>query len=41
MVDAKYQLNGHEFEPALGEGGQGGLGDAVHVVAESRTRLSD
>ena len=26
MVEPKYQLNGHEFEPALGGGeGQGGL----------------
>ena len=26
MVEPKYQLNGHEFEPALGRGeGQGGL----------------
>ena len=36
------QLNGHEFEQALGVGdGQGGLGAAVHGVAKSWTSLSD
>ena len=42
MAGWHHQLNGHEFEQALGVGdGQGGLGAAVHWVTKSRTRLSD
>ena len=42
MVGWHHQLNGHEFEHALGVGDrQGSLGAAVHGVARSRTRLSD
>ena len=42
MVGWHHQLDGHEFEHALGIGDrQGSLGAAVHGVAKSRTRLSD
>ena len=42
MVGWHHQLNGYEFEQALGVGdGLGGLVAAVHGVAKSRTRLSD
>ena len=38
MVGWHHQLDGHEFEQAPGVGdGQGGLGAAVHGVAESDT----
>ena len=38
MVGWHHQLNGHEFEKALGVGdGQG----SPHRVAKSQTRLSD
>ena len=36
MVGWHHQLDGHEFEQALGVGdGQGGLACAVHVFAKS------
>ena len=42
MFGWHHQLNGHKFGSALGTGvGQGGLGDAAHGVAKSRTPLSD
>ena len=49
MVGWHHQLNGHEFEQALGiDDGQGSLvmdreawRAAVHEVAKSRTRLSN
>ena len=42
MVEWHHQLNGHEFEQALGAGdGQGPSHAAVHGVANSRTQLSD
>ena len=42
MVGWHPQLNGHEFEPALGDGeGQGSLHAAVHGVAKSWTWLSN
>ena len=42
MVGWHHPLNEHEFEQTLGGGeGQGGLLVAVHVVAQSRTRLSN
>ena len=35
-VERHHQLDGHEFEQALGVGdGQGGLACAVHVFAKS------
>ena len=38
MIGWHHQLDGHEFEQAPGVGdGQGGLGAAVHGVAESDT----
>ena len=38
MARWHHQLNGHEFEQALGDGeGQGSLHAAVHVVAKSWT----
>ena len=38
MVGWHHQLNGHEFEQALGYSkGQGGLGATVHGVAQSQT----
>ena len=38
MVGWHHQLNGHEFEQALGDGeGQGSLGAAVHGAAKRRT----
>ena len=38
MVRWHHQLNGHEFEQALGDGeGQGSLACSVHRVAKSRT----
>ena len=42
MVGWRHRLNGHEFEwtPGVGDG-QGGLGTAIHGVAESQTRLSN
>ena len=40
MVGWHQQLNGHEFEQALGAGdGQGCWHAVVHGVAKSRTRL--
>ena len=42
MVGWYHQLNGHEFEQALGVGdGQGGRRAAVHGVTKSGTRLSN
>ena len=42
MVGWHHQLDGHEFEQALGIGdGQGSLAAAAPEVAKSRTRLSD
>ena len=42
MVGWHHRLDGHESEQTLGGGeGQGGLLVAVHVVAQSRTRLSN
>ena len=42
IVGWHHQLNGHEFEQALGDGkGQGSLCAAVHGAAKSQTRLSD
>ena len=42
MIGWHHQLNGHEFEQALGIGDeQGRLDAAVHGVAKSQTRLSD
>ena len=41
MVGWHHRLDGRESEKTLGGGeGQGGLLAAVHVVAESRTRLA-
>ena len=41
MVGWHHQLDGHEFEQALGVGdGQGGLA-AAYGFAKSRTQLSD
>ena len=38
MVGCTYQLTGHEFEQAPGDGeGQGSLAAAVHGVTESDT----
>ena len=38
MVGCHHQLNGHEFEQALGNGDeQGSLGAVVHGVAKSWT----
>ena len=38
MVEQHHQLDGHEFEQALGVGeGQGSLQAAVHGVAKSQT----
>ena len=40
MVGWHHQLNGHEFEQALGVGdGQGSV--TVHGVAKSQTQLTD
>ena len=42
MLCWHHQLNGHEFEQALGVGdGQGSLAYAVHGVAKSWTLLSN
>ena len=42
MVGWYHQLDGHEFEQALGVGdGQGRLVCTVHGVAKSWTRLSN
>ena len=42
IVGWHHQLNGHEFEQALGDGkGQGSLCAAVHGAAKCQTRLSD
>ena len=42
MLGWRHQLNGHEFEPALGGSeGQGSLRAAVHRVAKSLTLLSN
>ena len=42
MVGWQHQLDGHDFEQALGGGeGQGAWCAAVHVVTEGRTRLSN
>ena len=42
VIGWHHQLDGHEFEQAPGVGdGQGSLNTAVHVVANSWTRLSD
>ena len=42
IVGWHHQLNGHEFEQALGDGkGQGSLCAAVRGAAKSQTRLSD
>ena len=39
IVGWHHQLNGHEFEQALGVGD--GQGSPVHWVAKSLTQLSD
>ena len=42
MVGRHCQLNGHEFEQALGDGeGQEAWHPAVHGVTKNWTRLSD
>ena len=42
MVGWYHQLDGHEFEQALGVGdGQGSLAGATYGVAKSQTRLSE
>ena len=42
MVGWHHQINGHEFEQALGVGnGQGSLAGCIHGVTKSRTWLSD
>ena len=42
MVKWHHQLNGHEFEQALGDSeGQGSLRAVLRGVEKSRTRLSD
>ena len=42
MVVWHHQLNGHEFEQALGYGeGQGSLVCSVHGVAKNQTLLSE
>ena len=42
MAGWHHQLDGHEFEQALGDGdGQEAWRAAVHAVAKSGTRLSD
>ena len=42
MIGWHHQLNGYEFEQALGVGDrQGGWRAAVHGVAKSQTGLSD
>ena len=42
MVGCHHQLDGHEFEQALGVGdGQGSWHAAVHGVTKSWTRPSD
>ena len=42
MVGWHHLLNGHEFESTPGVGdGRGAWRAAVHVVAQSQTRLSD
>ena len=42
MIGWHYQLDGCEFEQALGVGdGQGNWHAVVHGVVKSRTRLSD
>ena len=42
MVGWHHQLNGHEFEQALGAGdGQRSWWTAAHGVAKSQTQLSD
>ena len=42
MVGWHPQLNGHEFEQALGVGDeQGSLASSVHGVMKSQTRLSN
>ena len=42
MVEWHHQLDGHEFERALGTGdGEGSLACCIHEVAESRTQLRE
>ena len=41
MVGWHHQLNGHEFEQAPRDGGQGAWHAAVHGVAKCRTQLSN
>ena len=42
MAGWHHQLDGHEFEQALGDGdGQEAWRAAVHGVTKSQTRLSD
>ena len=41
MVGWHHQLNGHEFEQALGVIDGQGMCAAFHGVAKSQTRLSD
>ena len=42
MVGWHHQINGHEFEQALGVGdGQGGLECVVHGVVKNRRELND
>ena len=41
-LDGITQLNGHEFEQALGDGeGQESLAATVHGITKSQTRLTD
>ena len=41
MVGWHHQLNGHEFQQALGDGeGQEGWRAVVHGITKSQTRLS-
>ena len=41
MVGWHHQLDGHEFEQALGVGDGQGIRAAVHGVTRSRTGLSN
>ena len=41
MVGWHHQLNGHEFEQALGAGDREAWRAAVHAVAKSQTQLSN
>ena len=41
IVGWHHQINGHEFEQALGDGEGQGILAAVHEVAKSWTQLSN